>query len=64
MKTMASMDRNKCDFVSDKLITTMLDMGLNIGEMRVVANNLTPYIEAKTDCLKPRSEELISSLVK
>lgn len=61
---MVSMDRNKCDSVSDKLITTMLDMGLNIGEMRVVADNLPSYIGAKPDCLKPGSEELIGSLVK
>lgn len=57
---MVSMDQARCDDVCGILFKKMMTMNLTVGEMQVVSNNMTDYLENQLSLLHVRSKVLMS----
>ena len=58
---MVSMDQARCDDVCGMLFKKMMTMNLTVGEMQVVSNNMTDYLENQLSLLHVNSGVLMGS---
>ncbi len=58
---MVSMDQIRCDDVCDMLFKKMMTMNLTVGEMQVVSNNMTNYLENQLSLLHVSPDILTNS---
>lgn len=58
---MVTMDQIRCDDVCGMLFKKMMDMNLTVGEMQVVSNNMTNYLESQLSLLHVSPDILTNS---